>query len=165
VGSENAHGWAFDFFLERCHKDGDEFLSHIVRVTGDEPCFRLWMLKPKSSQSSGCTHIHQTSPKSLRGLSESSRTVIVVTASVKEDERGGQGHTSANLQHHSATWHRAVSTHCFYTSAFSTLCFVLSAVDGKIEQRVCHVTPRCEHSLFLHECFFDFVFRFICSGW
>jgi hypothetical protein len=27
-------------------------------------------------------------------LSESSRTVIVVTASVKEDEKGGQGHTS-----------------------------------------------------------------------
>jgi hypothetical protein len=22
--------------LERCHKDGDEFLSHIVRITGDE---------------------------------------------------------------------------------------------------------------------------------
>jgi hypothetical protein len=27
--------------------------------------------------------------------------------------------------------------HCFYTSAFSTSCFVLSAIDGKIEQRVC----------------------------
>jgi hypothetical protein len=23
-------------FLERYHKDGDEFLNHIVRVTGDE---------------------------------------------------------------------------------------------------------------------------------
>jgi hypothetical protein len=22
--------------LEQCHKDGDEFLNHIVRVTGDE---------------------------------------------------------------------------------------------------------------------------------
>jgi hypothetical protein len=31
-----------------------------------------------------------------------------------------------------------VNTHCFYTSACSTLfCFVLSAIDGKIEQRVC----------------------------
>jgi hypothetical protein len=28
----------------------------------------------------------------------------------------------------------------------------------------CHVTPRCEHALFLHECFFDFVFRFVCDG-
>jgi hypothetical protein len=36
-------------------------------------------------------------------LSESSRTVIVVIASVKEDERGGQGHTSASLLHQSAT--------------------------------------------------------------
>jgi hypothetical protein len=44
MGSENAHGCAqnaendygFCRFLERCHKDGDEFLSHIVPVTGDE---------------------------------------------------------------------------------------------------------------------------------
>jgi hypothetical protein len=27
--------------------------------------------------------------------------------------------------------------HCFYKSAFLTSCFVLSAMDGKIEQRVC----------------------------
>jgi hypothetical protein len=25
-------------FLERCHKDGDEFLKQIVRVTGHETC-------------------------------------------------------------------------------------------------------------------------------
>jgi hypothetical protein len=30
-----------------------------------------------------------------------------------------------------------VNTHCFYTSAFSTLCFVLSALDGKVKQRIC----------------------------
>jgi hypothetical protein len=43
IGSENAHGCTQnagnDFssdFLERYHKDGDEFLSHIVQVTGDE---------------------------------------------------------------------------------------------------------------------------------
>jgi hypothetical protein len=23
-------------FLEQCHKDGDEFLNHIIRVAGDE---------------------------------------------------------------------------------------------------------------------------------
>jgi hypothetical protein len=34
-------------------------------------------------------------------VSESSLTVIV-TASVKEDERGGQGHTFASLFHQSA---------------------------------------------------------------
>jgi hypothetical protein len=27
---------AFVDFLERYHKDGDEFFNHIVRVTGDE---------------------------------------------------------------------------------------------------------------------------------
>jgi hypothetical protein len=31
----------------------------------------------------------------------------------------------------------AVNRHCFYKSAFSTSCFVLSAMDGKIEQCVC----------------------------
>jgi hypothetical protein len=44
MGSQNArgsaqnveNGFGFDFFLERYHKDGDEFLNHIVRVTGDE---------------------------------------------------------------------------------------------------------------------------------
>jgi hypothetical protein len=30
---------------------------------------------------------------------------------------------------------------------------------------VCHVTPHCEQALFLHECFFDFVFHFVCNGW
>jgi hypothetical protein len=70
-------------------------------------------------------------------ISESSRTIIVVTASVKEDERGGKSHTSESLLHQSATWHRAVNTHCFYTSAYSTSCFVLSAMDSKIEQRLC----------------------------
>jgi hypothetical protein len=66
-------------------------------------------------------------------VSESSWTLIVATASVKGDERGGQGHTSTSLLHQSAMWHRTVNTHCSYMSAFSTLCFVLSAMDGKIE--------------------------------
>jgi hypothetical protein len=43
MGSENVHrcaqnaenGFGFDF-LQRYHKDSDEFLSHIIRVTGDE---------------------------------------------------------------------------------------------------------------------------------
>jgi hypothetical protein len=39
----------------------------------------------------------------IRGVSKSSQTVIVVTPSVKEDEREGQGHISANLLHQSAT--------------------------------------------------------------
>jgi hypothetical protein len=43
LGSENTHeyaqnsenGFGFDF-LERYHKDADEFLNHIKRVTSDE---------------------------------------------------------------------------------------------------------------------------------
>jgi hypothetical protein len=35
-------------------------------------------------------------------VSQNSRTVIVATASVKEDERGGQGHISASLLQQSA---------------------------------------------------------------
>jgi hypothetical protein len=36
-------------------------------------------------------------------VSESSRTVIFVTISVKEDEKEGKGHTSESLMHQSAT--------------------------------------------------------------
>jgi hypothetical protein len=50
---------------------------------------------------------------------------------------GGQGLTSTSLFHQSPAWHRTVNMHCFYASAFSTSCFVLSAMDGKIEHRVC----------------------------
>jgi hypothetical protein len=31
-------------FLERYHKDGDEFVNHIVRVTGDETWVSFVML-------------------------------------------------------------------------------------------------------------------------
>jgi hypothetical protein len=50
-----------------------------------------------------------------------------------KDERGGQGHTSKTILHRSATWR------VFYMSASLTLCFVLSAIDGKIKQRVSKV--------------------------
>jgi hypothetical protein len=43
MGSEYGHGCAQDAensfgseFLERYHKDGDEFLNHIARATDDE---------------------------------------------------------------------------------------------------------------------------------
>jgi hypothetical protein len=42
-------------------------------------------------------------PQSEFMHSESYRTVIVVTALVKEDERGRQGHTSVSLLHQFAT--------------------------------------------------------------
>jgi hypothetical protein len=69
-GSGNAHGCAknaenkFGFdFLERYHKDGDEFLSHIVRVTGDEIWVSFVNVETKKQSNSVCTHIHQTSQK------------------------------------------------------------------------------------------------------
>jgi hypothetical protein len=40
---------------------------------------------------------------SIQGVPESSRTVIFVTALVKEGERGGESHTSVSLLHQSAT--------------------------------------------------------------
>jgi hypothetical protein len=46
-------------------------------------------------------------------VSESSRTVIVVTASVKDNERGGQGHTSTSLLHQYDTRHCAVNMRVF----------------------------------------------------
>jgi hypothetical protein len=64
--SENAHGCAqnpengygFDFFRPRPQRW--RWISQVMK-----PGFNLWMLKPKSSQSTGCTHIHQTSQKCL----------------------------------------------------------------------------------------------------
>jgi hypothetical protein len=51
-------------------------------------------------------------------------------------------------------------------------CLGESRWEGKLRSHfrkpivsVCHVTRRCEHALFLHECFFDFVFRFFCDRW
>jgi hypothetical protein len=41
-----------------------------------KPGFHLWILMPKSSQSNGCTHIHQTSRKSLSKHCLSARKMI-----------------------------------------------------------------------------------------
>jgi hypothetical protein len=46
--------------------------------------------------------LHDAQYLTYEVLPESFWTVTVVTASVKEDERGGQGHTSASLLHLSA---------------------------------------------------------------
>jgi hypothetical protein len=63
---------AFVEFTERHHNDCDEFLNHIVRVTDDETRISFVNVETMSSQSSGCTHIHQTSQRSLKKrLSES----------------------------------------------------------------------------------------------
>jgi hypothetical protein len=66
---------------------------------------------------------------------ESSRTVIIVTASVKEDENGGHGHSLASLLHQSATWHCTVNVHCF-KRVLCDYVFCLVRHERKIEQLV-----------------------------
>jgi hypothetical protein len=99
------------------------------------PAEELWASKEGlcSTESHYELPSHLTVSTAYEVVSESSRTVIVVNALMKE-KRGGQGHTSESVYHQSETWHRAVNTHCIYTNAFSTSCFVLSVMDGKIEQ-------------------------------
>jgi hypothetical protein len=58
-------------------------------------------------------------------VSESSWTVIFVIASVKEDEREGQGNASTSLLHQPAMLHRTVITHYFYKGAFELHVFFL----------------------------------------
>jgi hypothetical protein len=47
-GAQNAEiSFGFDFFLERYHEDGNEFLNHIVRVTGNETWVSFVNVKTK----------------------------------------------------------------------------------------------------------------------
>jgi hypothetical protein len=46
-------------FLERYHKDGDKFLNHIVRVTGDETWVSFVNLETKE-QSKQWMHTHSS---------------------------------------------------------------------------------------------------------
>jgi hypothetical protein len=52
----------FDSFLERCHKDGDEFLNYVVQVKGDETCF-LFVNDKTEEQPKQWIHIHKSSRK------------------------------------------------------------------------------------------------------
>jgi hypothetical protein len=79
MGSENSHGCAqnaengFGFdFLERYHKDGDEFHSHIVRVTGDETLVSFVNVETKD-QSKQWMHTHSPNkPKKFKQMSAES---------------------------------------------------------------------------------------------
>jgi hypothetical protein len=52
---------------------------------------------------------------------------------VKNNEEGGQSHTSGRLLQQSGMWHRPGNKYYFYTSAFfRTSCFVLSTMDSKV---------------------------------
>jgi hypothetical protein len=65
-----------------------------------KPGFHLWMLKPKSSQSSGCTHIHQTSWKSLHKRCLPARKLIANC--FLEQERSADGGIHATWDHNKA---------------------------------------------------------------
>jgi hypothetical protein len=52
-------------FSEWYHKNGDEFLSHIVRVTGNETWVSFVNFETKEQSNSEYTHIHQKRRKSL----------------------------------------------------------------------------------------------------
>jgi hypothetical protein len=64
-------------------------------------------------------------------------------------------------------WYQKVPRLLLLLLLLLLLCLGERGWDGKPRSHfhepiasVCHVTPRCEHALFLHECFFDFVFVF-----
>jgi hypothetical protein len=108
MGSENAHGcpqnsengFGFNFdFLERCHKDGVEFLNHTVRVTGGETCVSFVNVETKSSQSIGCSHICTTDmPKN-----SNKRLPIKLMATVFWDrKRSADGGIHAKRDHNNA---------------------------------------------------------------
>jgi hypothetical protein len=60
----------------------------------------LYILSVNIRVSTICSELQK---KAYEVLSESSRTLNVVTASVKDEERAGQGHISASLLHQYAT--------------------------------------------------------------
>jgi hypothetical protein len=63
-------------FLEQYHKDADEFLNHIVRVTGDETWLSFVNFETKE-QSNHWIHIH--SPKKLKKLKQTSARKLMAT--------------------------------------------------------------------------------------
>jgi hypothetical protein len=85
MGSENADGCAQNAengfgldFLERYHKDGDEFLSHIIRVTGDEIWVSFVNVEIKE-QPKQWRHIHSPEePKKFKQTSSARKLVATV---------------------------------------------------------------------------------------
>jgi hypothetical protein len=76
IGFENVHGYTqngrnnFGYdLLERYHKNGDEFLNHIVRVTGGENRVSFLNVENKE-QSKQCVNTH--SPKKSNEFEQTS---------------------------------------------------------------------------------------------
>jgi hypothetical protein len=83
---------AFVDFLERYLKDSDEFLSHIIRVNLG---FHLWMLKPKSNQSSGYTHT-PNKPKKFKQITYACQKADGNSFLVQEMSADGGIHATRN---------------------------------------------------------------------
>jgi hypothetical protein len=60
--------WSNCNFLERRHKDGDEYLYHIVRVRGDETWVSFVNVETKE-QSKQRMHTHPNKPKKFKRTS------------------------------------------------------------------------------------------------
>jgi hypothetical protein len=92
MGSENAHGCAqnaenglgFDF-LEQYHKYGDEFLNHIVRVTGDETWVSFVKVETKEQSKQ---RIYTHSPKEPKELKKRYLPARKLMATVSVDRKG-----------------------------------------------------------------------------
>jgi hypothetical protein len=67
---------ALTFFLERYHKDGNEFLSHSIQVTGDETCISFVNVEIKQ-QSKQWMHTH--SPNKLKKFKQISARKLIAT--------------------------------------------------------------------------------------
>jgi hypothetical protein len=62
------HGFGFDFyFLEQYHKKGDEFLNHIIGVTGDETWDLLLNVETKEQSKQ---LVHTRSPKKPKKIKQ-----------------------------------------------------------------------------------------------
>jgi hypothetical protein len=72
-------------FLERYHKDGDEFLSHIVRVTGDETWVPFVNAETEEHSKKWMHTLHQTNRNSLNKRCLSARKLM---ATVFCDRKG-----------------------------------------------------------------------------
>jgi hypothetical protein len=65
--AENGFGFDFGFFLEPYDKDGDEILSHIVRVRGDETWVSFVNVETKEQTK---RRMHTRSPNKLENLKQ-----------------------------------------------------------------------------------------------
>jgi hypothetical protein len=96
-----------------------------------KPWFHLWILKPKSSQSSGCTHIHIiNNPKKFKQMLPTKKLMALLSGTGKECwlwnscNMGTQYHQKCNVKHWknytgSAIWCSAPPRQC--TSIYSCL--------------------------------------------